>query len=105
MIPGVPERRSHDYVRHGTIDLFAALNTATGKVIGQLSAQHRAIDFRDFLDQIDRQTEPAMAIHVICDLSRPRDYPDESVPWEEGPCEGGPFVRDGAGEVGIIAPG
>ncbi len=67
MIPGVPERRSHDYVRHGTIDLFAALNTATGKVIGQLSAQHRAIDFRDFLDQIDRQTDPGLAIHVICD--------------------------------------
>jgi hypothetical protein len=55
MIPGVPERRSHDYVRHGTIDLFAALNTATGKVIGKLSAQHRAVDFRDFLDEIDRQ--------------------------------------------------
>ena len=67
MIPGVPERRSHDYVRHGTIDLFAALNTATGKVIGRLSAQHRAIDFRDFLDQIDRQTDPGLAIHVICD--------------------------------------
>jgi transposase len=67
MIPGTPERRSHDYARHGTIDLFAALNTATGKVIGQLSAQHRAIDFRDFLDQIDRQTDPALAIHVICD--------------------------------------
>src|SRR6266542_3611353 len=45
MLPGVPERRSHDYVRHGTIDLFAALNTATGKVIGKLSAQHRAVDF------------------------------------------------------------
>ena len=42
MIPGTPERRSHDYVRHRTIDLFAALNTATGKVIGALSAQHRA---------------------------------------------------------------
>jgi transposase len=67
MIPGVPERRSHDYVRHGTIDLFAALNTATGKVIGKLSAQHRAVDFRDFLDEIDRQTEAGLAIHVICD--------------------------------------
>ena len=53
MIPGVPERRSFDYTRHGTIDLFAALNTATGKVIGKLSAQHRAVDFRDFLDEID----------------------------------------------------
>jgi transposase len=67
MIPGIPERRSHDYVRHGTIDLFAATDTATGKVIGRLSAQHRAIDFRDFLDQIDRQVEPGLAIHVICD--------------------------------------
>jgi transposase len=67
MIPGTPERRSFDYTRHGTIDLFAALNTATGKVIGKLSAQHRAIDFRDFLDQIDRQTESSLAIHVICD--------------------------------------
>ena len=67
MIPGVPERRSHDDVRHGTIDLFAALNTATGKVIGKLSAQHRAVDFRDFLDEIDRQAGPGLAIHVICD--------------------------------------
>ena len=41
MIPRVPERRSFDYVRHGTIDLFAALNTATGMVIGKLSARHR----------------------------------------------------------------
>jgi transposase len=67
MIPGVPERRSFDYVRHGTIDLFAALNIATGKVIGKLSAQHRAVDFRDFLDQIDRHTDPGLAVHVICD--------------------------------------
>jgi transposase len=67
MIPGAPERRSFDYVRHGTVDLFAALNTATGKVIGKLSAQHRAVDFRDFLDEIDRQVEPGLDIHVICD--------------------------------------
>ena len=67
MIPGVPERRTFDYVRHGTIDLFAALNIATGKVIGKLSAQHRAVDFRDFLDQIDRQTDAGLAVHVICD--------------------------------------
>jgi hypothetical protein len=67
MIPGAPEPPSFDYVRHGTIDLLATLNTATGKVIGHLSAQHRAVDFRDFLDQIDRQPEPGLAIHVICD--------------------------------------
>ncbi len=59
MSPGVPERRSFDYVQHGTVDLFAALDIATGKVIGKLSAQHRAVDFRDFLDEIDRQADPA----------------------------------------------
>jgi transposase len=67
MLPGTPERRSFDYVRHGTVDLFAALNVATGKVISRLSAQHRAVDFRDFLDEIDHQTEVGLVVHVICD--------------------------------------
>ena len=58
MLPGTPERRSFDYERHGTIDLFAALNTATGKVIGRLSAQHRAVDLRDFLDEERRPGRP-----------------------------------------------
>ncbi|MFI0243132.1 IS630 family transposase [Streptomyces sp. NPDC016845] len=67
MIPGTPERRSFDYIRHGTVDLFAALNTATGKVITAWSARHAAEDFRDFLDMIDRQVEPQHAVHVVCD--------------------------------------
>ena len=67
MMPGVPGRRSFDYVRHGTTDLLAALNIATGKVIGKLSAQHRAVDFRDFPGEIDRQAGPGLAVHVICD--------------------------------------
>ena len=49
------------------MDLFAALNTATGKVISKLSAQHRAVDLRDFPGEIDRQVEPGLAVHVICD--------------------------------------
>nr|WP_234328035.1 IS630 family transposase [Streptomyces sp. NRRL F-2664] len=75
MLPGMPERRSFDYVRHGTVDLFAALNTATGKVIAKLSAQHRAVDFRDFLDGIDRQTDKSLAVHVICGNCEDRDVP------------------------------
>jgi transposase len=67
MVPGVPERRSHDYHRHGTIDLFAALDVATGHVISSLAPQHRAVEFRDFLDRIDRQTDPVLQVHVICD--------------------------------------
>jgi transposase len=67
MVPGTPERRSHDYERHGTVDLFAALNTATGTVIGKTSAQHAAQDFTAFLDEIDRRVEPDLAVHLICD--------------------------------------
>ena len=85
MMPGVPERRSFDYERHGTVDLFAALNIATGKVIGKLSAQHRAVDFRDFLDQIDRQADPGLAVHVICDNLHPQSTGDP--PLAAGPPE------------------
>jgi len=67
MLPGTPERRSFDYVRHGTVDLFAALNITTGQVIGKLSAQHRAVDFRDFLADIDAVTDAGLDVHVICD--------------------------------------
>src|SRR6266545_2853731 len=69
MMPGVPERRSHDYQRHGTLDLFAALNIATGKVIATTSAQHRAEDFKAFLDDIDRQVCPEPG--GPCDLRQP----------------------------------
>ena len=60
MMPGAgaPERRSFDYGRDGTTDLFAAIDIATDKVISKLSAQHTAIDFRDFLNQTDQQAEP-----------------------------------------------
>ena len=53
LLPHTPERHTHDYVRHGTIDLFAALNLADGMVLHQLTARHRAIEFRKFLDLID----------------------------------------------------
>jgi transposase len=67
MLPGVPERRSFDYERHGTIDLLAATDTAAGKVIGRVSAQPRAVDFRDFPGEIDRQAGTGRAVQVICD--------------------------------------
>jgi transposase len=67
MLPGTPERRSFDYVRHGTVDLFAALNIATGEVLGKVTAQHTAADFRDFLADIDAAVPAGLDIHVICD--------------------------------------
>jgi len=75
MLPGVPERRSFDYERHGTADLFAALDIATGKVISKLPAQHTAAGFCDFPDQIDQQVEPGLEVHVICDNLSTRKAP------------------------------
>lgn len=65
--PGQAERRSHDYVRHGTTSLFAALDVQTGRVIGQCHQRHRAIEFRRFLEAIDTAVPAALDIHLILD--------------------------------------
>ena len=67
MMPGMPERRTHDYVRHGTTSLFAALNTADGTVISSLHRQHRATEFRKFLTKIDTQVPEHLEVHLVCD--------------------------------------
>src|SRR5712664_2947230 len=63
MRPGQIERRTHDYVRHGTTSLFAALDTRTGKVIGQTHQRHRSAEFRKFLDTIEANVPPQLDIH------------------------------------------
>lgn len=64
---GMPERQTHNYIRRGTLDLFAALNVATGEVIAQTKRQHRATDFVAFLREIDGHVPPELAVHVILD--------------------------------------
>ncbi len=67
--PGQIERRTHDYKRHGTVSLYAAMDIATGKVIGKLTKRHRAEEFLAFLDLVDRRTRAAETVHVILDNS------------------------------------
>lgn len=67
MRPGQIERRTHDYQRHGTTSLFAALNTATGEVVGSCHRRHRSVEFVKFLDQIDAAVPPSLDIHLILD--------------------------------------
>jgi transposase/transcriptional regulator with XRE-family HTH domain len=67
MMPGMPERRTHDYVRHGTTTLFAAMNVADGTVITSLHRRHRAIEFKKFLTKIDDEVPDDLDIHLICD--------------------------------------
>jgi len=67
LLPGVPARQSHDYKRNGTTNLYAALDVASGNVMTQMSARHRAIEFRRFLDTIDNNVPADLAVHVILD--------------------------------------
>jgi transposase len=67
MRPGQPERRSHDYTRHGTTSLFAALDTATGKVIGKCYARHRSSEFLKFLREIEAGVPSDLDVHLVMD--------------------------------------
>jgi len=64
---GQPERRTHNYIRHGTLDLFAALNVATGEVIAACKKRHRAKDFVEFLSDLDQSVEEDLEVHVVLD--------------------------------------
>jgi transposase len=67
MRPGQVERRTHDYYRHGTTSLFAALDIATGKVIGRCHKRHRHQEFLRFMDQVDREVPAELEVHLVLD--------------------------------------
>jgi transposase len=67
MMPNMPEKRTHDYIRHGTTSLFAAFNTADGSVISSLHRRHRSIEFKKFLAKIDATVPAELEIHLVCD--------------------------------------
>src|SRR3954447_16720966 len=75
MLPGVPERATHDYKRAGTSSLYAALDLTTGHVIGALHSLHRAIDFNNFLQTIDRAVPTDLAVHLVLDNSSTHKTP------------------------------
>src|SRR5260370_12767969 len=67
MMPGMPERRTHDYYRNGITTLFAAFDIADGTVISELHRHHRAAEFKKFLGTIDKTGPDGLAIHVVSD--------------------------------------
>jgi len=67
LLPGTPARAPHDYKRHGTSSLFAALDATSGKVIRSLHARHRAIEFKKFLQKIDKAVPAQLDVHLILD--------------------------------------
>jgi transposase len=75
MLPGTPERATHDYKRSGTSSLYAALDITTGQVIGALHSRHRAIEFKKFLQAIDREVPPELGVHLVLDNSSTHKTP------------------------------
>jgi transposase len=75
LLPGTPQRRSHDYKRNGTTNLYAALDVATGKVIADMAPRHRAEEFRKFLNLIDRTVPPHLEVHLVVDNSSTHKAP------------------------------
>ena len=75
MRPGVPERQTHDYKRHGTSSLYAALDLSTGKVIGALHSRHRAIELKKFLQTIHREVPADLTVHLVLDNSSTHKTP------------------------------
>lgn len=67
MMPGTPERRTYDYLRHGITSLFAAFNIVDGTVIGELPHRHRAVEFKKFLVTIDKAVPAELDVHLVCD--------------------------------------
>src|SRR5690349_13780724 len=76
MMPGMPERRTHDYYRHGITSLFAAFNIADGTVISELHRRHRAIEFRKFLARIDKAVPADLDVHLVCDNYATHNTPE-----------------------------
>jgi hypothetical protein len=100
MMPGMPERRTHDYVRSGTTTLFAALDVASGQVIGSLHRRHRATEFKKFLAKIDTEVPAKLDVHLICDNlsthTRPRRSPAGSRPTHGSICTSPRPARPGS---------
>src|SRR5467141_4341640 len=76
MMPGMPERRTHDYLRHGITSLFAAFNIADGTVISELHRRHRAIEFKKFLAAIDKAVPADLDVHLVCDNYATHNTPE-----------------------------
>jgi transposase len=75
MLPGTPERATHDYRRAGTSSLYAALDLTTGKVIGRLRSRHRAIEFKQFLQTLEREVPAHLDVHLVLDNSSTHKTP------------------------------
>ena len=83
--PGLPERRTHDYERNGTTNLYAASDIASGQVIADMTERHRALEFRRFLNLINRSVPDDLDVHVVEDNSSPTRPRRSTAGWYATP--------------------
>jgi transposase len=102
MRPGIPERQTHDYVRHGTTTLFAALNILDGKVIGSCKARHRHIEFLEFMEQIEQSTPRRRHIHLVLDNYGTHKHPNVKKWFGEHPRYHLHFVPTGSSWLNLV---
>jgi hypothetical protein len=93
LMPGTPERRTHDYKRNGTTNLYAALNVASGQVIANMTARHRAEEFRKFLNLIDKTVPEDLDVHVVLDNVSTHKTPSIQRWWFATPASRRPTAR------------
>ena len=97
-MPGTPERRAHDYTRHGTTSLFAALDMASGWVIGSLHRRHRAIEFKKFLELIEAEVPAHLEVHLVLD-----NYSTHKTPGHQTLADAPPPLSPALHHLGIVA--
>ncbi len=102
MMPGMPERRTHDYVRNGVTSLFAALDVASGQVISALHRRHRCTEFRKFLNKIDKEVPGDLDVHLVADNYATHKRRDDGC-WPRGPTGGAVRTRGAARGTGLPA--
>jgi hypothetical protein len=98
LMPGIPERHTHDYVRNGTTNLYAALDVASGQVIAEMTPRHRAEEFRRFLNLIDSSVPADLDVHVVLDNSSTHKTLRSSAGWctiHASPCTSHPPTTPG----------
>ena len=102
MRPGLPARQTHDYVRHGTTTLFAALNVLEGTVIGSCLPRHRHQEFLNFMERVDRETPRRREIHLIMDNYGTHKHPEVKQWFAERPRYHLHFVPTGSSWLNLV---
>lgn len=100
--PGIPAQQTHDYVRHGTTTLFAALNVLDGTVIGTCQPRHRHTEFIKFLEKIDRSTPRRREIHLVLDNYQTHKHPSVKSWFEEHPRFHAHFVPTSSSWLNLV---